>query len=109
MDPTSLAVVTSAITLLGQEVTKGVALEAGKSLWATIHQKLFPQRNTPPNTEELAVLVAQQLQQNPALLQEIATLLMAAPSTTAGKMVQHANSITNIGTQHIEGDFNLNM
>ncbi len=75
MDPITLATVTSAVTMLATEAAKEVAGGVGKSLWDAVKAKLG--WTVEPPAAELAPRIAQQLENNEALANEIVRLLQA--------------------------------
>lgn len=88
MDPISLAVLTSSLTVLATEVGKGVAGAAGSSLWERMRSMLG--WNSDPDAEDLAIRIAKELQANPNLSKEIAALMKeSSDAGTAGALIGH--------------------
>ena|SRR6185436_15917838 len=73
IDPTTLATVTAAVSVLGTEFTKGLAGEAGKNTWGQI-KRLFGW-NSEPQPSDLAGEVAKKLQESPDLASKVVKLL----------------------------------
>jgi hypothetical protein len=91
MDPIYLATLTTAVTTLGIECAKGIAGEAGKSLWAEI-KSIFTWKEEPA-TSDLAIKIAQKLQDNPEIARQIEAVLKRdlAQSTTSGSLIAHVS------------------
>lgn len=85
MDPILLSTATAALTVLGTEVGKATASEAGKAAWKGA-LKLFGWDSAPP-TPELAQTIAQQLQEKPELAGGVFELLKREDVGTAGALV----------------------
>lgn len=92
IDPITLATISSAVSVLGNEFLKGVAGEAGKTTWAKIKALLDWQSD--PKVEEIPHAVATALTQSPQLAEEIVKLLKSAETGGASAMV---------GSIHAEG------
>ncbi len=100
MEPVTLAILTSAVTVLASEVGKGAAAEAGKSAWGTI-KSLFRWSADPPEAD-LSADIAKALQANEALARQVVEILQAqstgTASTLVGKISVEKGSVTVVGT-----------
>jgi hypothetical protein len=100
MDPISLAVVTSSLTMLANEAAKSLASEAGKSAWSTI-MGWFKWTTEPP-IHEIPRLTAERLVAEPALADRIVELLRSCPCGSASTLVGTINApggkVVTIGT-----------
>jgi hypothetical protein len=92
IDPITLATISSAVSVLGNEFLKGAAGEAGKSAWEKI--KALLHWKSDPKVEEIPKQVATALTESPELAAEIVKLLKAAETGGASAMV---------GSIHAEG------
>jgi hypothetical protein len=106
IDPISLAVITSAVSLLGTEFAKGIASEAGKSSWEKIKQ-LFGWVHD-PDPAEIPQRVATALVDSPDLAKTVLELLKrdpgcGAPAAMVGQIT--ADKVVNVMTMH--GDINM--
>ena len=88
MDPTTLAVVTSALTALATKVLHGAAGAAGKSAWNSICS-LFDWETT-PSEADLARQIAEELAADPARARRVVQILqqedLGQPSTMVGRI-----------------------
>ncbi len=73
IDPISLAAVTAAVTLLAAECVKGAASAAGKDAWSKI-KSLFGW-TAEPAARDVARAVAERLQRDESLIQQVVRLL----------------------------------
>jgi len=73
MDPIILAMLTSAVTVLGTKVAEGAASEAGKTLWGGV-KDLFGWKNEPPSAE-IPQRAAKHLQDHPEHASQVVQLL----------------------------------
>jgi hypothetical protein len=107
MDPVILATVTSAITLVATEVTKGAASEAGKALWTKI-KGMFGW-STDPSPPDLAADIARKLANDAELTKKIVELLKAQPENDqrASSLVRNidAEKVVVAGKIEVSGDF----
>jgi hypothetical protein len=86
VDPISLATVTAALTVLGTECAKGVASEAGKTLWAKTMGLLGWTKHL--EEKEIPKEIATRLHDDQALLDQVITILQNAnTSDSSVKMV----------------------
>jgi hypothetical protein len=111
MDPVALATVTAAATSLAAECGKGLAGEAGKDLWARVKRVL--KLDDDPAAERLTPAIAERLLADEHAAREVVALLKqsGAAAGGAGMIVGNvdAERLVVIHTQHIAGDFTLNM
>jgi hypothetical protein len=109
MDPIILATVTSALTLVATEVTKGAAGEAGKGLWSKIKSVLGWTQD--PSSSELASVIARKLASDPEAAKKIIALLQANPDSSpqASNLVHSidAEKVIVAGAFKVKGDFNM--
>lgn len=96
IDPVSLAAVTSAITLLGNEFSKGVAGEAGKTAWAGL-KNLFGWDQAEPPVAEIPVEAAKILQASPEKFSQALEILQVK-GEGAGDWSQIVIHAKNVGT-----------
>jgi len=73
LDPITLATITSAVTLLGEESVKGLGSEVGKSTWRLV-RSLFGWKDDPPPAD-IPHQVATTLTASPELAQKVWELL----------------------------------
>ncbi len=90
MEPVTLAMLTSAVTVLALEVGKGAAAEAGKSAWGRI-KALFKWSADPPEAD-LSADIAKALQANEALARQVVEILQAQSTGTASNLVGTINA-----------------
>ena len=111
MEPVTLAVVTSACTVLAKEVAKGAASEAGKSLWNKISSRLFSNSKENPGSEEIPAKIALKLKDDEELLDELIKLLKSnSEAGSSSSIVQNTDKIININQPKIEkGGLNIEM
>ena len=109
MDPVLLATVTSSLSFLATEVTKGIATESGKGLWNKVCKQLFPRQDIQPNSANITVHIAQALVKSPELLTEIANDLKNNNAGHSSSIIQYADKIININTPNISGDLKIEM
>lgn len=109
MDPIVLATITSALTLISTEVTKGAAGEAGKALWTKIKSTLRWAHD--PSSSELASVIARTLAADPQSAKKIVELLQSNPETNpqASNLVQSidAEKVIVAGEFKVSGNFNM--
>ena len=100
MEPVTLAVLTSAATVLASEVGKGIASEAGKSAWGRI-KSLF-KWSAEPAEADLSAAIARALEANESLARQVVEILQAQPtgaaSTLVGSISVDKGSVTVVGT-----------
>ncbi|MCH8621765.1 hypothetical protein [Undibacterium sp. TS12] len=105
-DPITIAAITAAVSVLGNEYIKGVASEAGKTTWQGI-KSLFGW-SSDPAPSEVATQVATKLTASPELLQQVLELLQKDKETgAAASMVGTINAAkvvvaNTIVTQHFQ-------
>lgn len=85
MEPTTLATVTAALTILAAECAKGAASEIGKDAWKKI-KSLFGWK-TEPVPAQLPADIEERLQKDDALLRQVVELLQKQPTGAASAMV----------------------
>ena len=90
VDPITVATITSAVSVLGNECLKGIAGEAGKTLWGRIKSKLG--WNSEPDPAAIPAETAKKLSASPELAKEILELLHTAKGV--GVVGQMVGSIT---------------
>lgn len=88
-DPITMATITAAVSVLGNECLKGIASEAGKDTWQKV-KSLFGWESE-PKMFEIANQVATKLQASPELAQQVWELLKSnkeagAAATMVGKI-----------------------
>ena len=86
MDPITLAALTSGVVTLASECAKGLASQAGEDAWSKI-KSLFAWKKEPAD-HELAPKVAEVLNNNAQLAQQVLQLLQRQPTGTASTLVQ---------------------
>lgn len=109
MDPVTLATITSAVTVLATECSKGIAAEAGKDLWAKIKALLEWKDEPPPS--QLSEKIATELQNQPSVALQIVELLKNnAKSISAGALVTNLTAEKVVVAQRIDvhGPLNIN-
>src|SRR5689334_17543138 len=87
MDPVTLATITSAVSILGWEVAKGAANEAGKAVWRNVTSTLG--LSPDQKLEDIAPVVAGILESDEARATEIVRLLQQSGATTFGASLVH--------------------
>jgi len=109
MDPIALAALTSAVTVLAQEVLKGTASEIGKDIWGSV-KSLLGFSADPPESK-LAIQVAQKLAADQQIASKVANLLQQNPTGVASTLVGslNADKVIIIKDQHVDGDFKIEM
>jgi hypothetical protein len=109
MDPITLATVTAAVSVLGAEVAKGFASNAGKDLWSKVKSALGWKSEPPP--EEMAPTIAKTLQADAAIALKLIELLkQSSPNETfANSLVQSVSAEKVIVAGHIAVSGNLQM
>jgi hypothetical protein len=85
MDPISLASLTAAVSVLGNELLKGMATEAGKSAWTGI--KTLFEWTSDPVPAEIPEKVAAALTTSPDIAEKLLELLKSNQTGTATAMV----------------------
>lgn len=85
-DPITIATITAAVSVLGNEYLKGIASEAGSNTWQKI-KALFGW-SSEPQTSDIADEVAKKLCESPELIQKVWELLKNSQDAgTAAAMV----------------------
>jgi hypothetical protein len=106
IDPLNLAVITSAVSVLGVEYAKGIATEAGKSSWEKIKQ-LFGWVED-PHPAEIPQRAAAALVDSPELAKSILGLLKRdTGSGGTAAMVGHITAEKVINVQTMHGNINM--
>jgi hypothetical protein len=107
MDPITLATITASLTVLGTEVAKGAANEAGKNLWGKVKQVLGFTTNPPE--KELARSVAEKLTQLPDDILKDLLGQIKESDTTSGLLVGQieAESVVVANRIDIQGGFHM--
>ncbi len=90
MEPVTLAMLTSAVTVLALEVGKGAASELGKSAWGKI-KSLF-KWSAEPAEADLSADIAKALEANEALARQVVEILQAQSTGTASTLVGTINA-----------------
>ena len=105
MEPTLIATITTALTALSMEVSKGIASEAGKEAWNKIKHLLGskPQRAL----DKAHTVVAESLEANPEILCELLELLKASQSANVGPLVGSIDAEEVIVAGGISGDIQM--
>lgn len=85
IDPRDLALITSAVTLVGNEYLKGVAGDAGKATWVKIKALLGWAAD--PTSEEIPQKVSAALTADPAKKEPLLSLLGSVPALAASVLV----------------------
>jgi hypothetical protein len=102
VDPVTLAMLTSAVSILGSEYLKGVASEAGKSTWSAI-KSIFGWKDD-PKVEDVPQKVASALHASPQLGEKIFVLLKNNQSAgVAAAMVGKIEAEKVINIQTMQG------
>jgi len=83
IDPTVIATITAAVSVLGNEYLKGIASEAGKKTWQGI-KSLFGW-SSEPEISDIPTQVATKLQASPELIQQVLKLLQSDTETGVAK------------------------
>jgi hypothetical protein len=90
-DPITIATITAAVSVLGNEYLKGIASDAAKSTWQSI-KSLFGWK-ADPEPSSMAADAAEKLCASPELVEKILQLLNDAGAIgTAGAMVGRINA-----------------
>jgi hypothetical protein len=85
-DPITIAMITAAVSVLGNEYLKGIASEAGKNTWQKV-KSLFGWESE-PEVSDVASQVARKLHASPELVQQVWELLKSNKDAgTASAMV----------------------
>jgi hypothetical protein len=108
IEPVTLATITSAVTVLASECGKGIASDAGKLVWNKIKQ-LFGWK-ADPAPSELAPAIAQKLQQEETLAEQIVRLLKQGDGDDivpqlVGRITAKKSIVA--GEMTVQGDFNM--
>lgn len=106
MEPTSLAAVTSALTFLGTECSKGMASEAGKSLWKRVIA-LFGWTKE-PSIDRLNSSIDSKLQSDVELLKQLAKLLQESDYNSDPSSQKFGSLVNNIVAQKVVVAKNIN-
>lgn len=85
IDPEVLTTITTAVSLLGTEVVKGAASEAGKTTWAAV-KSLFGW-SFDPEPKEITAKVADAAAVSPELLEQLLQLLRKSQDSTTATLV----------------------
>jgi hypothetical protein len=85
IDPAVLSSITAAVSLLGTEVVKGAASEAGKATWAGI--KSLCGWSFDPEPKEIPEKVADAVAVSPELLEKLLQLLRTSQDGTTATQV----------------------
>jgi hypothetical protein len=85
IDPAVLSSIATAVTLLGTEVVKGTASEAGKATWAGI--KLLFGWSFDPEPKEIPAKLADAVVVSPEHLEKLRQLLKATQDGTTATLV----------------------
>ncbi len=85
MEPVTLAMITSAATVLASEVGKGTASEAGKSAWGRV-KSLF-NWSAEPAEADLTDAIKRALEANEVLACQVVEILNAQPKDSASSLV----------------------
>ncbi len=105
MDPIVLSTVTAALTVLGSEVGKATASEAGKTAWQGV-LRLFAWTRT-PDLPELAASIAHKLQEDPTLARQVLAHLGEAEVGPAAALVHHIDADKVVVAQTITGNIQM--
>jgi len=85
MDPSVIAAITGALTVLSAEVAKGAAGEAGKNAWKKITGLLGSKSSEALDTAQAAI--THQLEINLETTQQLLELLKSSNSVSVGRLV----------------------
>lgn len=109
MDPIAIATITSAVSVLANEVFKGTATEAGKDIWEKI-KNIFDWK-TDPSLETLPVETAQRITSDTELAKTVVKLIQNKASGRSSALVGRidAEKVIVISNQTVEGDFNIQL
>lgn len=105
MEPALVATITTALTVLAAEVSKGAASEAGKDAWKNI-KSLFKSNHLEPLDENLSLL-SEKLECNPQVIPELLVLLKASQSDNVGNLVGSIDAEKVIVASNISGDIHM--
>ncbi len=108
MDPITLATMTSALVQIALDVTKGVATDAAKALWAKASAALGLAAK--PSDDDVAVQIARKLQANPKAAAKLVAELQALPKQESsarlvGSLTVRADNVVVADTVNVSGDF----
>lgn len=96
IDPVSLASITSAIAVLGNDYLKGVASEAGKSTWNQV--KALLGWSSDPAPAEIPEKVAAAVKDSPDITERLLELLKNSPPLVGKITVGSGGKVVVIGT-----------
>jgi hypothetical protein len=105
MEPVSIATITAALTVLGTEVSKGAASEAGKEAWRKIRQLIGPKSQEA--IEHTQAIVTERLESDPNILRELLTLLTSSQSSSVNQLVGSIDAEKVIVAGSITGDIHM--
>jgi hypothetical protein len=105
MDPIVLSTMTAALTVLGTEVGKATASEAGKTAWQGV-LKLFGWTRAPA-LPELAESIANKLQADPELARRVLGHLGRDEVGPASTLVANISAEKVVVAQTIQGDVHM--
>jgi hypothetical protein len=100
MDAITLATLTSAATLLATDAARGLASEAGISAWEGIKRLLGWERE--PEAENLARGIAEALDGDPPLAQEVLSYLKLQGIGPSGALVGSITAKNVVVGDHVE-------
>lgn len=100
MDPITLAVVTSGLTLVASECAKGAASEAGKDIWNRAKALLGFTDDQKTDSNEVAKIIASKLASDSNLLQSAQLLLNESKSTDWSAQSAHTIA-TNVEGENV--------
>jgi len=85
LDPITIATITAAVSVLGNEYLKGIASEAGKATWQKV--KALLGWTSDPEMAEVPERVAKKLHQSPEIAQELREILKSNSETGAAAAI----------------------
>jgi hypothetical protein len=87
LDPVALSSITAAVSVLGNELAKGVASEAGKTTWAGI-KRLFGWTSD-PLPHEIPAEIAKAAEASPDVVEKLLKLLKQDQTGTPSELIRH--------------------
>ena len=107
MDPVTLAVATSGLSLLAVECIQGAASEAGKNLWNGV-KSLFDWQ-AEPDLDGLAERIARRLAENDEAARRAVELLASSPDVGTASLVGNikAKNVNVAKEINVGGDWNM--
>jgi hypothetical protein len=87
IDPITLSSITAAVSVLGNEVAKGIASEAAKTAWGGV-KNLF-RWTSDPAPHEIPAEVAKTTEASPEIVEKLLELLKHNQTGTATQLVGH--------------------